>query len=720
MNFASFIPLMGCICNLFLAIFVLSCNVRSRANRVYFFLGISIANWNLGSFYLFVVKDAPMALFWARELHFGLCFGIALFFHLSLIIAGIRFGKWIYSLYVIQGLLALSDLTPYFVKDVQYLGSAGWYAVAGPIYYLFAASFGLAFASLYILFRKRRQLGMLHRRRIDMMILAQSMLAVLGNNDILPIMGIVHYPFTNVNVYPYGSLAANFYGIMVAYSVLQHQLLDVHVAVSKIVAHGIRLGFLFLIGLSLLLGVTLFAPSQYNAVSFFSTLVILLLSGLIASVFFPRLFGSGGEGVEKRILGDKLEYQDQISSFINSMQWYTDTDLLMSDLHEMMTKTLKLRSYEIILFDETTRVFSLFHSHPERPQEQFPELRVDSPVFEFFQSTGAEYLAFNFLYSTRTTAHIEQAARESLKRFDAEFCFPFVWEDEPFGLMLIGSKTSGDPYTATDISLMVLLVKNLSLVINQIRLKNQIQHQQELELLGRMSRGMAHDLNNLLTPIWTLLQLVSEGVSTEDLTDELLPVALRNIKTMRAYVRESLFFSENLRPDFQLGRLDMQIAQAVDLTAARRAKKQINVVSDTPGEVLVEMDEVLIQRLIANIIANAIDASPEGSTIRVELVKLVKTEATRDWLRVRVVDRGEGIKKENLDRIFTPYFTTKDRGDRGDHERGFGLGLAICRKIVNLHSGNLNVFSQLGKGTTVQIDLPSRQVKQVTPAVIAQ
>src|SRR5207249_1169135 len=98
---------------------------------------------------------------------------------------------------------------------------------------------------------------------------------------------------------------------------------------------------------------------------------------------------------------------------------------------------------------------------------------------------------------------------------------------------------------------------------------------QELELLGRMSRGMAHDLNNLLTPVWTLLQLVGEGVSTHDLSEELLPVALRNITTMRAYIRESLFFSENLRPDFQLGRLDVLIQRAADITQSRREAKSI-------------------------------------------------------------------------------------------------------------------------------------------------
>jgi signal transduction histidine kinase len=238
---------------------------------------------------------------------------------------------------------------------------------------------------------------------------------------------------------------------------------------------------------------------------------------------------------------------------------------------------------------------------------------------------------------------------------------------------------------------------------------------QELDLLGKMSRGMAHDLNNLLTPVWTLLQLTTETGNTEPVDDELLPVALRNVKTMRAYIKEALFFSENLRPDIQLGRLDLVVRQAAEVARTSR-KKEMEIVTDTPSEVLAEMDEVLIQRLIANLISNAIDASPSGAQIRVQLERLAKSDSGREWLRIRVIDRGEGIPKENLGRILTPYFTTKNRGDE---TRGFGLGLAICRKIINLHGGQLNIQSQPKKGTTVQIDLPSRQPKPVS-AIVAE
>ena len=82
-----------------------------------------------------------------------------------------------------------------------------------------------------------------------------------------------------------------------------------------------------------------------------------------------------------------------------------------------------------------------------------------------------------------------------------------------------------------------------------------------------------------------------------------------------------------------------------------------------------------------------------------------KTEPNRDWHRLQIIDHGEGISAENLQRVFTPYFTTKNTGDG---KRGFGLGLAIARKIVHLHGGNLSISSKEKKGTTVQVDLPSK------------
>ena len=718
MRLAALFPLVGCILNFLLAAFVARTGFRQPINRVYLLWGLAVAVWNLGQFFLFTVNDQASASFWGRFLWMGVIFIPVTLFHLSLLIAQVPVKKYIWAFYAVTVALAISNFTPFVVQGFHKLGSSGYYAIAGPGFPIFNLLFCLVFVTIIILVRHRKTLGPRQGNQLGALIFGQTVLVILGTNDLLPIVNITKYPGTEWQVYPYGNSAAVLYGLIVAYNVLHRQLLDVQVQLSRVASQLIRFLFLFFIGLTLLLTATLIAPKEFTLFSFLSGLMALVISGGLAALFFPRLFsGEGLDTLEKRIIGDRFEARDQVRGFMENMAWYTDLGALLNDLHELLAHAFKLSGYQIILRDETSRVFTLFRAHPEQSPRQLTELKVESPVFRFFEWGKSAYLTLNADYLRPASSNLERQALEQLAEFGGQFCFPLASQSEPFGLFIVGPKHDGTSYTATDINLLVALMKNLSLMVNQIRLKNHILQTQEMDLLGRMSRGMAHDLNNLLTPVWTLFQLsteVSESGKAPEFDDELLPSALRNIKIMRAYIREALFFSENLRPDIQLGRLDMIVKQAAELGRASR-KKPVNIITETPDNVLVELDEVLIQRLIANLISNAIDASPENSTIQVELVRLAKTEASRDWLRVRISDQGEGIRKEDLNRIFTPYFTTKTHGDEN---RGFGLGLAICRKIVNLHGGNVSISSQLKKGTTVELDLPSRQNKIPPPTMV--
>jgi len=182
---------------------------------------------------------------------------------------------------------------------------------------------------------------------------------------------------------------------------------------------------------------------------------------------------------------------------------------------------------------------------------------------------------------------------------------------------------------------------------------------------------------------------------------------------MREYIREALFFSENLHPDFHHERLDVLVQEVVETARENKRKgKEIEYSIRLSGEIVLEMDRVLIGRLLSNVLANAVDASKPQDRIEIEVIRLLKTDAERDWFRIRVSDHGTGIAPENLKRVFQPYFTTKRTGDE---DRGFGLGLAICRKIASLHGGSLLVSSEIGKGTIVNLDLPSFQKKLKVP-----
>jgi signal transduction histidine kinase len=714
MTSSQFIPLSAAVVNLTLTLFVVSRDLRWTLNRVYLLWGLSVTVWNLGTYFMFRVHTGEAALFWARILQLGVIFLPISFFHLCLLVAQVSAPRLLKLLYALSGFFAVSNMTPLFVKDVTNVGYA-FYSVAGPLFWVFTVSYmALGCGGMVMLYQRQRALPPLHRTRVRYLLLADVIVVAFGSNDLLPILGVYYYPLIKARIFPLGSLAAIVYGLIVGYSVLQHRLLDIHVTLSKVAAQIVRLAFVFVLGLILLFVVSLVAGEQFSPTAFVGAMGALVISVTVASVVFPRLFGKGDDALERRILGDRFEYHDQIKGFIQSVQWYTDADVLMGDLHNLMVQTLKVRSYQVVLLDEITRSFSLLKSFPEQLQTQLSHWQSHSPVFEFFQQSRADYLPCNVAYATPGETPLERNAREQVRGFQPEVCFPLLFDQEVLGLVLIGEKANGEPYTVHDLNLLISLTKNLSLTIYQIRLKKQVLLAEELELLGRMSRGMAHDLNNLLVPVSTLLQLCADSEAHRQHIQELLPIAIRNLGTMQAYIREALFFSQHHTPQIAPGRLDLLLHKAVELAEPKLKRRKVEAVINTSEYVTIEMDSVLIQRLISNILSNAIDASPPGSKVFVELQLLARTDQRRDWMRIRVIDHGEGISPDNLKRIASPYFTTKDRGDE---TRGFGLGLSICRKIAHIHGGTLRIFSEEKKGTIVQVDLPSRHIKTPQPAL---
>ena len=180
-------------------------------------------------------------------------------------------------------------------------------------------------------------------------------------------------------------------------------------------------------------------------------------------------------------------------------------------------------------------------------------------------------------------------------------------------------------------------------------------------------------------------------------------------------MKDALFFSENHTVQIAPAPLDQLIHKVAALAETKLKRRQVRADLPEYPLTIVEMDSVLVQRCLGNILSNAIDASAIGTSVRIDLQRLATTGSGREWVRVSIVDAGEGITRENLQRLTSAYFTTKETGDEN---RGFGLGLAICRKIIHQHGGNLNIVSTEKLGTTVTVDLPMHHVPPSPPQAI--
>lgn len=716
MGFFQISGLAAAVFNTALAFLVVRQDVRSLLHRAYLAWAICLTIWNAAAPILAQQTTYEGGLFWAKVLQLSVIYIPIAVLHLCLILTNTPRRKEIFYLYLVHTAVALTLPTNLFVATVR-MTPYGYWTVAGPLFHVFMVLYVIETGwAMFALHRQRKMAPPAQRPRLTAMLGGLYCIWICGTNDLMPILGMHTYPFTHIKFVPLGNLAANLYAVLVAYSVLQHELLDIHITMSKAAARLVRLTFVFVIALVLLLLVWMVAPHALTSISFIVALCVVMVTTSVASVLFPRLFGSGADQIERRILGDRFEYQDRIRVFIASVQESGDAEQLLEGLDELLTKVVRVSGYQLVMIEDSSRKFTVLQEYPVRTSVDSPVIGADSPLLQFFKVTGAEQLALNLASDNRYPRQLEDEARAALAEAGAEFCFPFMVSTEPFGLLFLSARTEGRRYTATDVTLLSLLARNLSMALNQVRLKTQVLAAQEAELLGRMSRGMAHDMNNLVTPVQTLMQLMAEGIPIESLRDELLPLATRSIDTLREYIREALFFSENARGDFKLGRLDMVLAESVEIVSARCEQKGLKLTLQAPGEALVEMDKSLIKRTVTNVLSNAIDASASGTEIRVELAALEESEPDRQWFRVRIVDQGEGIPAANMQRIFTPYFTTKNRGDQ---QRGFGLGLSICRKVVQLHGGSLKITSQPKKGTTVTIDLPDHQLRTPAPALEA-
>jgi len=699
--------LMATLLNVALTLLVLGRNFRSRLHRVYGLWGVSVTLWTFGMFRLSQGNiTAGQAFVWARILELGMIFMPVAMFHLCLIILGLPKRRLLAGLYALHVGFALSLAAGWFVIGVRRDSQTGYWPVPGWAFQWFSFEYvALTSALLILLYKGQKSAGPTHRKRLRALLLAVAGIWVFGLNDLLPVVWLETYPFTAIKVCPMGSLAALFYVVIIGYSVFQHRLLDMQVTLSRFAAQFVRLVFMFLIGFTLLLVIERFAPEKFNQFSFTASIGVLLASALGASFLFPHFFGKVPDRLERQILGDRFEYHERAHSVIATIRSFPEPQFALQELNDLLAVTMGVRSYQIILMDEATRGFVLFHSHPPRQERALPDWQVESPAFRYFQQTHAKYLSCNPVYETDRESLLLQDARRQVRGFEPEFCFPFFSGKDLVGFMLLGPKASAELFTPYDLRLLGELSSSLGLLLNQLRLRDQLQTAHEQDLLGRMSRGLAHDLNNLLTPVQTLLQLMRESSLNQAAIDELLPVCLRNLETVCTYVDEALFFSNSSKLHGRPGLLDEAVRDAISLVEPAAAAKGVVIHFQAPGEVVVEMDSVLIKRLLCNLLSNAVDASHSGGRIEIQLAALPNTELRRDWHRLKITDQGVGISAENLRRVFTPYFTTKNTGDG---QRGFGLGLAIARKIVHLHGGTLSIASQEHKGTTVQVDLPSK------------
>jgi signal transduction histidine kinase len=235
-------------------------------------------------------------------------------------------------------------------------------------------------------------------------------------------------------------------------------------------------------------------------------------------------------------------------------------------------------------------------------------------------------------------------------------------------------------------------------ITKDINVQKVMMQQEKLASVGRLSAGVAHEINNPLTTILTTAMLLQEDLEKDDPVYDELAIISNEALRCRKIVTNLLDFARQNQPNKTNHDIKEIVAACISLTQKQAAFKDVSVVHDLSGDLPQAMvDKGQLEQALINLIINAVEATPAGGRISLATRKSDRNE----FIEIVVADTGEGISEDKLARIFDPFFTTK--------ENGTGLGLAITHGIIEQHGGTISVSSVAGQGTRFTISIPVRE-----------
>jgi PAS domain S-box-containing protein len=342
-----------------------------------------------------------------------------------------------------------------------------------------------------------------------------------------------------------------------------------------------------------------------------------------------------------------------------------------------------------------------------------------------FWNHGAEQL-----YGWKSVEAMGRDARDLL-RLEFETDWDTAWRT-----VLQTGEWQGELHKATKLGKTVIVTSRWTLVRDEagqpksiltvdtdITEKKQLEQQslrnQRLESVGTLANGIAHDLNNVLTPILAIAQLLPlKFPQLDEQTQDLLKMLETSTKRGAALVNQVLTFTRGVE-----GRLVPLQVNYLLLETQKIAKqtfpKSIALRVDLPQDLwLISGDPTQIHQVLMNLCVNARDAMPQGGTLTLSATNLWLKETDIQkpldapagaYIAITVADTGTGMPPEIVARIFDPFFTTKEIG------KGTGLGLSTTIGILKSHKGFIDVSSDVGKGTEFKVFLPATDTQTMEP-----
>jgi len=370
-----------------------------------------------------------------------------------------------------------------------------------------------------------------------------------------------------------------------------------------------------------------------------------------------------------------------------------DMPVLMKRLLDVAVDVLSAAHGVIAIRTRVHEPPCLLAQYPETEKAAEPPLHL--PLMRYVMSTRSSLLTEDAQGDPRfapvPASQGDGTARASGK---SAMCVPMCGVLTVAGVWYIEAAKSITPYTQKQLEFLSALAYLAGLAFESKLKDDEMRKSERLAALGSAIAGISHDVRSHITGIRTGMELLEQY--TED-APEKMQRALRIVRNSAGQVDAYLADLVSYVQEHEVARFSTNMTVLLQETVAnlehRAAEHNVKMVLPTLPQVTAKVDAPQLQRVIQNLLSNALEACTEtGGTVHVQLA------AEDTALQIEVTDTGPGIDADKLDTIFEPFYTTKGYGT--------GLGLAVSRRIVADHGGRIEVSSTVGKGTQVCVRLP--------------
>ena len=677
--------------------------------------------WLFGYSLMYSVGSYDLALVLTRFVYVGVLLIPVFSYHFTIAFLQLKDRKKsVFLTYILGAIFITLIPNNYFITGVEKY-YWGFHTRVGPLHNAFLIFFLVVMSRvLYLLskayLRTKKEKLPLENTRIKYVLLSFS-ISMLASTDFLPNYGVAWYPL--------GFLCITFHAIATSYAIIKYRLLDVNVVITR--------AGIFLAVYALVLGVP-FWLGYMTKIWLLPTILAIFLASA-----GPFIYTYVQRKAEQRIRFEEFKSHQQLNNLAQNMMRFTDLKFLLKLIIHELVKVMKLNSAYIYLKEQENAHYSLrsgWSLDSEIPkQAKFSE---DSALVKDILFRRAPVILEELKFDqTKTNLSHLKAMREELQKIKASVVIPAFKGDHLFGLLILGPRKDNRIFTREDLNLLMLLASQAVLAIENAQLfereKLYLAEKSRRDALADMAPGVSHQFNNRFIAINSEMQACLDLLGQkplEGLSKEEMLSLFENFKEFgKLIIDDTVKGREIARAIMNKGKADVSFAEA-DLASViengirllKLSRTRVSLEGTPEPEIILNIETnlpkiILSASLMEDVFYNLVDNARDAIVTKHKHIKenklmidapykgkiTISAKKSSTRIIITVKDKGIGIEKIHMKRLFTPFSTSKATAHKGT-----GLGLYIIEGLIEQHKGKISVESEYTTGTTFTIELPIR------------